>query len=99
MPYFQGLCVIPVRGLRDTPVQPNSDVVVLPRIIAPSSRKRGTTGLSSVGWCPLKIWLPLCVGMSLVIAKSLIVAGTPCSRPIRPPPISAFSAARAASMA
>ena len=90
---------MPVSGLSDTPFQPNSDVVVLPRMIAPSDFSRGTTGVSSVGWNPFEVRLPFCVGMSLVQARSLIVTGTPCSRPIRSPPISAFSAARAASIA
>jgi len=88
MPCFHGLWVMPVSGLWLTPVQPNSEVVVLPRMIAPSWRRRGTIGVSSFGWWPFMIREPDCVGMSAVIARSLIVAGTPCSRPIRSPRMS-----------
>src|SRR4029077_20883720 len=42
MPCFHGLWVIPVSGLWLTPVQPNSDVVVLPIEIAPAARNRVT---------------------------------------------------------
>ena len=90
---------MPVSGLWLTPFQPNSGVVVLPMMIAPSSRRRGTIGVSSLGWWPFIVRLPDCVGMSAVIARSLMVAGTPCSRPIRPPLISAPSAFRAAVIA
>ena len=99
MPCFHGLCVMPVSGLSDTPFQPNSEVVVLPSTMPPSAWRRGTTGVSSVGWKPFAVRLPLWVGMSLVQARSLIVTGTPCRRPMRSPPMRAFSAARAASMA
>src|SRR5215510_16229575 len=44
---FQGLRVIPVRGLSPIAFQPNSGVVVLPRMTAPASRNRATAGLSS----------------------------------------------------
>src|SRR6201999_840764 len=91
IPYFQGLCVMPVRGLSDTPFQPNSDVVVLPMTIAPADFRRGTIGVSSAGWKPFDVRLPLCVGMSLVQHRSLIVTGTPCSGPSRSSPIKARS--------
>src|SRR5690242_18947716 len=58
MPSFHGLCVMPVSGECDTPVQPNSDVVVFPTMIAPSFFRRGTIGVSSVGRGSLKIRLP-----------------------------------------
>jgi hypothetical protein len=90
---------MPVSGLWLTPVQPNSEVAVLPSTIAPASRSRVTIGVSSSGRLPRIIRLPNSVGMSLVIARSLIVTGTPCSRPTRPPPISAASARRAAAIA
>ena len=38
---FHGLRVIPDSGLSVTPFQPNSGVVVLPRMIAPCSRVSG----------------------------------------------------------
>ena len=44
---FQGLRVMPVRGLSVTPFQPNSGVVVLPSSTAPCSRRRATAGASS----------------------------------------------------
>ncbi len=91
--------MIPVSGEWLTPVQPNSEVVVFPRMIAPCAFRRGTIGVSSLGRFPLKIMLPCCVGMSLVIARSLIVTGTPCSRPAAPSLISAASDARAPSIA
>ena len=42
-----GFTVVPVRGLSVTPFQPNSGVVVLPRMTAPFSRMRATEALSS----------------------------------------------------
>jgi hypothetical protein len=44
---FQGLRVMPVRGLSVTPFQPNSGVVVRPSSTAPCSRSRATAGASS----------------------------------------------------
>src|SRR5579864_608054 len=44
---FQGLRVIPVSELSVTAFQPNSGVVVLPRVIAPCSRNRAVAGASS----------------------------------------------------
>jgi hypothetical protein len=43
----QGLRVMPVSGLSPIAFQPNSGVVVLPRMTAPASRSRATAGLSS----------------------------------------------------
>ena len=42
-----GLRVMPVSGLSPNAFQPNSGVVVLPRITAPASRSRATAGVSS----------------------------------------------------
>jgi hypothetical protein len=42
-----GLRVIPVNGLSPSAFQPNSGVVVLPRMTAPASRNRATAGASS----------------------------------------------------
>lgn len=42
-----GLRVMPVNGLSPTPLQPNSLVVDLPRLIAPAARKRATKGAST----------------------------------------------------
>ncbi len=38
---------MPVSGLLLTPIQPNSGVAVLPRMIAPARRKRATIALSA----------------------------------------------------
>src|SRR5579871_5043304 len=46
-PRFHGLRVIPVSGLSPIAFQPNSGVVVLPRITAPASLSRATAGPSS----------------------------------------------------
>src|ERR1700727_1238232 len=51
-PYFQGLWVLAVSGDSETPFQPNSEVVVLPSTMAPSSTRRVTIGASSLGWFP-----------------------------------------------
>ena len=51
-PCCQGLCVMPVSGLRLMPVQPNSGVVVLPRMTAPAAFSRAVTGASVSATCP-----------------------------------------------
>src|SRR5262245_38442961 len=94
-PCFQGLCVMPVSGQLDTPVQPNSDTVVLPSAIPPAAYIRATAGESSAIMLPLLIRLPVCMGMSLAQNRSLIVKVSPCSGPSGPPDISAASALRA----
>ena len=48
---FQGLRVMPVSGELVSPLQPNSGVVVLPRITAPASRRRAVTGASTSQGC------------------------------------------------
>jgi hypothetical protein len=45
---FQGLRVMPVRGLSPTGLQPNSLVVVLPIRIAPAAFARSTAGASTL---------------------------------------------------
>ena len=49
---------MPVSGLWLTPDQPNSDVVVLPRTMAPASLSRGITGASTVGTWSFSEWEP-----------------------------------------
>ena len=44
---FHGLRVMPVSGELVSPLQPNSGVVVLPRITAPASRSRAVAGAST----------------------------------------------------
>ena len=53
---------MPVSGLWLTPDQPNSEVVVLPRMMAPASSRRGITGASTVGTWPFSEWVPRSVG-------------------------------------
>ncbi len=49
---FHGLRVMPVSGQSPIAFQPNSGVVVLPRITAPASRSRATAGPSSASPAP-----------------------------------------------
>src|ERR687891_64208 len=48
---FQGLLVVPNSGLSQTPLLPNSGVVVFPTRMAPAPRSRSTRTASSVGTC------------------------------------------------
>src|SRR5687768_18194080 len=79
---FQGLRVMPVRGLSVTPFQPNSGVVVLPTITAPCSRSRAVAGASSFhGPLGSMVFEPRSVGQPFVRIRSLIDTGTPSIRP------------------
>ena len=84
---------MPVSGLQLTPVQANSDVVVLPRAMAPASANRPTTGASTVSTLPFSAWEPRSVGIPAVWVRSLIVTGRPKSAPSSSPRISAASGA------
>ena len=46
---FQGLRVMPVRGLSPSAFQPNSGLVVLPSITPPAAARRRTNGASTSG--------------------------------------------------
>src|SRR5688572_28805547 len=97
---FQGLRVMPVSGLSHTPFQPNSGVVVLPRITAPCSRTRAVAGASSVhGPWASTVFEPRSVGQPLVNRISLIDSGTPSSSPFAAPLIQRASEALASSSA
>src|SRR5579864_5886382 len=74
---FHGLRVIPVSGLSPTAIQPNSGVVVLPRMTAPASLSRATAGESSVSGTFSVRCEPRRVGNPRISIKSLIVVGTP----------------------
>src|ERR1700688_699850 len=74
---FHGLRVIPVSGLSPTAIQPNSGVVVLPRMTAPASLRRATPGESSLSGTFSIRCEPRRVGNPRISIKSLIVAGTP----------------------
>src|SRR5262244_3096446 len=79
---FQGLRVMPVKGLSVTPFQPNSGVVVLPSNTAPDSLRRATTGASSFqSWLGSTVSEPRSVGQPLVTMMSLIDVGTPSTGP------------------
>jgi hypothetical protein len=73
---------MPVSGLSPIAFQPNSGVVVLPRITAPASRSRATAGLSSDQSCAGSMsFEPRKVGKPRISTMSLIVTGTPSSGP------------------
>ncbi len=95
------LRVIPVSGLSPTAIQPNSGVVVLPRMTAPASLSRATAGESSVSGAFSVKCEPRLVGNPRSSIKSLIVAGTPSTGdsgcPARQRPSDSRAAARATS--
>lgn len=96
----QGLRATSPRGLSVTPFQPNSGVVVLPRITAPASRNRATGGESTgSGATPSVVRLPRRVGKPFIRLRSLTVAGTPSIGPRGRPSRQRASLARAASRA
>src|SRR3954468_1946350 len=99
IPCFQGLCVMPVSGLLLTPLQPNSETVVLPMEIAPAARRRSTCALSKSGTRSRKICEPAMVRTPRVKARSLMLVGTPCRMPKGRPRMTAVSASAAASIA
>ena len=72
---------MPVSGESPIAFQPNSGVVVLPRITAPASRSRATAGPSSVSGTGSIIREPRRVGNPRISTRSLIVTGTPSSGP------------------
>ena len=75
---FQGLRVMPVSGEFVSPLQPNSGVVVLPRITAPVSRRRAVAGASTSQACAgSTVREPRKVGQPLTRIRSLIETGTP----------------------
>ena len=93
---FQGLRVMPVSGELVSPLQPNSGVVVLPRITAPASRTRAATGAStSHGPLGSMVREPRSVGMPATRMRSLIDIGTPSSAPHGSPRVQRSSLAPA----
>src|SRR5881397_4151967 len=69
---FQGLRVIPVRGLSPIAIQPNSGVVVFPTMTAPASFRRRTNGASTLGTRSRKMNDPDIVLTPLVRWRSLM---------------------------
>ena len=97
---FQGLRVIPVKGLSVTPFMANSGVVVLPSSTAPCSRSRATGGASSAhSRSRSMVFDPRRVGQPRVSTMSLIDVGTPSRWPIGAPVRHRASEARAAAIA
>ena len=93
-----GLRAGPLTLLPESPFQPNSLVVVLPRSGAPASRSRSEVGVSNSGTQSASSSDPIVVRTPRVTIMSLIEIGTPQSAPPGPPapPRSARSAATAA---
>ena len=98
---FQGLPVVPNRGLEVKPSSVNSGTLVLPSTMAPAARTRATTSSSAAGRQPRSAGLPQVVGMSAVGRLSLSTTGTPSNGPQGEPlcqrAVLASASARAAS--
>lgn len=85
---FQGLRVMPVRGLSPQPFQPNSGVVVRPRKTALAARRRAIDGASSAAMSLSdEVREPRPVGLPFTIIRSFSETGTPSSRPSGAPRI------------
>ena len=82
---FHGLRVIPCSGQSPGDFQPNSVVVVLPRITAPAAFNPITSGASSVTGVDGVARLPRRVGKPATSTRSFTVTGTPSSSPIGRP--------------
>ena len=93
---LQGLRVMPVSGLSLDALQPNSVVVVLPRIAAPCVLTRSDAGESSGAMKSASVREPEVKRTPLTAVRSLIESGSPVSRPWSSPAITAPSARRAA---
>ena len=73
------------------PAEPNSGVLVLPRIIPPAERTRSTKAESWSGMVSLNTKEPMVLRIPLVNSKSLMAMGRPSRAPVSPRPI--FSSA------
>src|ERR1700689_3679745 len=82
---FQGLRVMPCNGQSPGDFQPNSVVVVLPRITAPAAFSPITIGASSGTGSVLVVRLPRRVGKPARSTRSFTVHGTPSRIPIGRP--------------
>ena len=97
---FHGLRVMPVSGELVSALQPNSGVVVLPRITAPASRRRAVAGAStSHGPAGSTVREPRSVGQPAARMRSFADTGTPSSAPHGAPRCQRASLARAAASA
>ena len=94
-----GFRVSPVSGLLLDPLQPNSVVVVLPMIAAPCAFTRSDAGESTGAMKLASVRDPDVKRTPLTAVRSLTDNGSPVSRPVFSPDMTAFSAVRAASIA
>jgi len=74
---FQGLRVIPVKGLSLDGLQPNSVVVVLPRIQAPAALRRSTAGASALAMLFSIVLEPKACFTPPIAMRSFTDIGTP----------------------
>ena len=79
---FQGLSVLPCRGLSVVILIPSSGKLVRPSGIAPAAFMRATTGASKEGIESARAGTPLVVAESRQSMFSLMVNGTPCRGPV-----------------
>src|SRR5580692_7656569 len=95
----QGLRVRGWKLERPDDSMPKSGIVVLEKIIAPTSRKRAAGGASASAGSSLVVAVPSGTATPLVAILSLMVTGTPSSGPIGSPfcqrSVEALAAARA----
>src|SRR5258708_4828214 len=96
---FQGFRVIPVNGQSPGDFQPNSVVVVLPRMTAPAAFRLATRGASSGTGAEAVVRLPRRVGNPDKSSRSFTVTGTPSSGPIGRPERQRIALSPAASRA
>ena len=82
---FHGLRVMPCSGQSPGDFQPNSVVVVLPRMTAPAAFSPATIGASSGTGSALVVRLPRRVGKPARSTRSFTVHGTPSRMPIGRP--------------
>src|SRR5208282_3490099 len=90
-----GLFVRPYKRLSVSQAISSSGVLVTPRITAPASRNRPTSGASSTATCPARNREPLSHRCPATSIEDLIESGTPWSGPSFSPLRIACSAARA----
>ena len=90
---------MPVSGEWQTPIQPHSGSVVLPRNTAPSARRRATAGASAAAATSGVVREPLRHGQPSTSMLSLMVAGRPSTRPTGSPFNQRASLARACARA
>jgi len=96
---FQGLRVIPVKGLSPTGLQPYSLVVVFPMMTAAAALSVSTAGASSGAMLPSLAREPDAYGRPPTAIRSFTETGSPWRRPSGVPCMTAVSARLAAARA